>query len=119
MKPDDYFGLSNPQKKDISRNMEKTVTYNSKDLFKRQKFKANPEQMLLYLEHVEGKNLAVSFNFHCSFDSEVENEEHQRELFEPMLSDDNIERPEQFPSRKYCFKNIDISQFKTFLTIFQ
>ena len=118
MKREDYFGLSKPQKKDISKNMEKTVNYGSKDLMKRQKFRANPEQMLIYLEHVEEKNLAVTFNFNCRFDRPVENEVHQRELFQDMLSDDNIERTAPFPSENYFFKNINISQFKTFLTIF-
>ena len=118
MKKEDYFGLSVPQRRDISKKMEKTVNYGSKDLMRRQKFKADPEQILKYLEHVEEKNLAVTFNFNCLFDRPVENEVHERELFQDMLSDENIERTAQFPSEKYFFKNINISQFKTFLTIF-
>ena len=113
-----YFDLSRPQMKDISKKMEKTVRYHSKDLMRRQKFTADPEQILKYLELVEEKNLAVTFNFDCLFDKPVENEEHQRELFDDMLSDQNIDRTAQFPSSKYFFKDINISQFKTFLTIF-
>ena len=113
-----YFDLSRPQMKDISKKMEKTVKYHSKDLMRRQKFTADPEQILKYLELVEEKNLAVTFNFGCLFDKPVENEEHQRELFDDMLSDQNIDRTAQFPSSKYFFKDINISQFKTFLTIF-
>ena len=118
MKREHYFDLSKPQMKDISKKMEKTVRYHSKDLMRRQKFTADPEQILKYLEHVEEKNLAVTFNFDCLFDKPVENEEHQRELFDDMLSDQNIDRTAQFPSSKYFFKDINISQFKTFLTIF-
>ena len=53
MKKEDYFGLSVPQRRDISKKMEKTVNYGSKDLMRRQKFKADPEQILKYLEHVK------------------------------------------------------------------
>ena len=52
------------------------------------------------------------------FDKPVENEQHEREVFEDMFTDDNIDRKGQFPSQKYFFVDITISQFKTFLTIF-
>ena len=118
MKREHYFGLSKPQMKDISKKMERTVRYHSKDIMRRQKFTGDSEQILKYLEHVEEKNLAVTFNFDCFFDKPVENDEHQREIFEDMFSDENIDRKEEFPSQKYFFVDINISQFKTFLTIF-
>ena len=118
MKKEHYFNLSKHQKIDISKKMEGSVRYHAKDIMRRQKFTADKENILKYLEHVEEKNLAVTFNFDCFFDKPVVNEEHEREVFEDMLSDENIDRKGQFPLQKYFFVDITISQFKTFLTIF-
>ena len=117
MTKEHYFDLPKPQKIDISKKMQAKVRYYSKDVYRRQKFTANTESILEYLELVEEKNLAVTFNFECSFDKPVQNEQHHRELFQDMISNDNIRRT-AFPSKKYNFVNITISQFKTFLTIF-
>ena len=117
MTKEHYFHLPKPQKIDISKKMQAKVRYYSRDLYRRQKFTANTESILEYLELVEEKNLAVTFNFECSFDKPVQNEQHHRELFQDMISNDNIRRT-AFPSKKYNFVNITISQFKTFLTIF-
>ena len=117
MTKEHYFDLPKPQKIDISKKMQAKVRYYSKDLYRRQKFTANTESILEYLELVEEKNLAVTFNFECSFDKPVQNEQHHRELFQDMISNDNIRRT-AFPSKNYSFVDITISQFKTFLTIF-
>ena len=117
MTKEHYFHLPKPQKIDISKKMQAKVRYYSRDLYRRQKFTANTESILEYLELVEEKNLAVTFNFECSFDKPVQNEQHHRELFQDMISNDNIRRT-AFPSKNYSFVDITISQFKTFLTIF-
>ena len=117
MTKEHYFDLPKPQKIDISKKMQAKVRYYSKDVYRRQKFTANTESILEYLELVEEKNLAVTFNFECSFDKPVQNEQHHRELFQDMISNDNIRRT-AFPSKNYSFVDITISQFKTFLTIF-
>ena len=118
MKKEHYFNLSKHQKIDISKKMEGSVRYHAKDIMRRQKFTGDKENILKYLEHVEEKNLAVTFNFDCFFDKPVENDQHEREVFEDMFTDDNIDRKGHFPSQKYFFVDVTTSQFKTFLTIF-